>query len=55
MPVFIEKTTGELANSVIFRVTPLTVQEAEDRHITNFTHPLNDISPSIASMIMNAS
>jgi hypothetical protein len=51
MPVFIEKGDGILANPVIFRVTPLTVQEAEARGITNFTRPADDyFSPSIASM-----
>jgi hypothetical protein len=49
MPVFIAKGTGTLANPVLFRVTPLTVQEAEAQNILNFTRPANDdISPSIA-------
>jgi hypothetical protein len=50
MPVFIAKD-GTLANPVTFRVTPLTVLEAEARGIANFTRPADDnVSPSIASM-----
>jgi hypothetical protein len=51
MPVFIAKGTGPLANPVTFRVTPLTVQEAEARGITSFTRPdTHRFSPSIAGM-----
>ena len=52
IPVFIAKGFGTLANPVTFRVTPLTVQEAEARGITNFTRPPdNNVSPSIAGII----
>ena len=51
MPVFITKGVGTLANPVTFRVTPLTVIEAEVRGITNFTRPPNDAnSPSTAGV-----
>jgi hypothetical protein len=51
MPVFIAKGTGTLANPVVFRVTPLTVQEAEAQGVTTFTRPPNNrYSPSIAGM-----
>jgi hypothetical protein len=53
MPVFIAKHTGILANPVTLRVTPLTVEEAEARGITNFTRPPDhQFSPSIASMLL---
>jgi hypothetical protein len=52
MPIYITKlacSRNVLANPVHFRVTPLTVQEAEARGITNFTRPPSDnVSPSIA-------
>jgi hypothetical protein len=49
--VFIAKTIGTLANPVLFRVIPLTVQEAETRGIVNFTRPPDDnTSPSIAGL-----
>ena len=51
MPVSIEKIVGGLANPIIFRVTPLTVQEAEARGITIFIRPPNHHnSPSIAGI-----
>jgi hypothetical protein len=51
MPVFIAKGAGTLANPVTFRVTPLTVEEAEARGITTFTRPpTHAASPSIAGM-----
>ena len=40
---------GILANPVLFRVTPMTVLEAERSNIVNFTRPADDnVSPSIA-------
>ena len=40
---------GKLANPVLFRVTPLTVLEAESMDIANFARPADDdVSPSIA-------
>ena len=40
---------GILANPVLFRVTPLTVTEAERLNILNFTRPDDDdVSPSVA-------
>ena len=40
---------GILGNPVVFRVTPMTVVEAERLGIMNFTRPADDdVSPSIA-------
>jgi hypothetical protein len=51
MPVFIEKSDGIVANEVLFKITPLTVQEAEARNIINFTRPdTHTFSPSIAGI-----
>jgi hypothetical protein len=53
MPIYITKLScsrNVLANPVRFRVTPLTVQEAEAQRVTNFTRPPDDLnSPSTAS------
>jgi hypothetical protein len=49
MPVFIEKGGSTLVNEVLFRITPLTVREAETRNIVNFTRPVTHAnSPSLA-------
>ena len=53
VPVTITKNQGAtLANPVVFRVTPLTIQQAEDlRIIPSYTPPDDDnVSPSRASM-----
>ena len=43
---------GILANPVLFRVTPLTVTDAERLNILNFTRPANDdVSPSVAGKV----
>ena len=43
---------GILANPVRFRVTPMTVLQAERLNIVNFTRPADDnISPSIAGKV----
>ena len=43
---------GILANPVHFRVTPMTVPEAERLNILNYTRPADDdISPSIAGKV----
>ena len=43
---------GILANPVLFRVTPLTVTDAERLNILNFTRPADDdVSPSVAGKV----
>ena len=43
---------GILANPVLFRVTPLTVTDAERLNILNFTRPDDDdVSPSVAGKV----
>ena len=43
---------GILANPVLFRITPLTVTDAERLNILNFTRPADDdVSPSVAGKV----
>ena len=43
---------GILANPVLFRITPLTVTDAERLNILNFTRPAYDkVSPSVAGKV----
>ena len=43
---------GILANPVLFRVTPLTVTDAERLNILKFTRPDDDdVSPSVAGKV----
>ena len=43
---------GILANPVLFRVTPLTITDAERLNILTFTRPADDdVSPSVAGKV----